>query len=550
MAGDGHQLLADADERHPRPSDSLDAEYGTAGFRDRSDKLDYVVFRVGLIAALRSKSTKAVVGLMITASHNPEEDNGVKVVDPMGEMLEPSWEVFTTELVNSRDVRHTLEKVIKSAGDLDMDLPATVVIGRDTRLSSDRLVQSAIDGVTALGGTVQNLGLLTTPQLHYVVRCRNTNGGYGEPSEDGYYSKLTDAFRRLRTSDVVHKNYAPKVRLDGSNGIGALAAKKLRAHLGRLLNVEIFNDGNGKLNYLCGADYVKVSQRPPEGVPLDTGVRCASFDGDADRIVYFYICKSGEFRMLDGDKIAALIVDYLRSLLDDAGLDLNLGLVQTAYANGSSTDYVVNQLKVPVACVPTGVKYCQHRASQYDIGVYFEANGHGTVTFSDVAKETIANAAKDHDLDRTRRDAAGTLVSLIDLINETVGDALSDMLLVETILHAKGWSVDQWNAMYTDLPNRQLKVTVADRGVVKTKDAERTCVQPPGLQEAIDKLAASYKSGRAFVRPSGTEDVVRVYAEASTQAEANRLAHEVGCKVFKLAGGVGVDPSSLDWNDV
>lgn len=35
--------------------------------------------------------------------------------------------------------------------------------------------------------------------------------------------------------------------------------------------------------------------------------------------------------------------------------------------------------KVPVACVPTGVKHLHHKALDYDIGVYFEANGHGTV---------------------------------------------------------------------------------------------------------------------------------------------------------------------------
>lgn len=37
---------------------------------------------------------------MITASHNPEHDNGVKLVDPEGEMLEQSWEVLATELAN------------------------------------------------------------------------------------------------------------------------------------------------------------------------------------------------------------------------------------------------------------------------------------------------------------------------------------------------------------------------------------------------------------------------------------------------------------------
>lgn len=49
---------------------------------------------------------------------------------------------------------------------------------------------------------------------------------------------------------------------------------------------------------------------------------------------------------------------------------------------------------------------------------------------------------------------------MIDLTNQTVGDALSDVLLVETVLKAKGWSLSDWEKIYSDLPNRQLKVTI------------------------------------------------------------------------------------------
>lgn len=74
------------------------------------------------------------------------------------------------------------------------------------------------------------------------------------------------------------------------------------------------------------------------------------------------------------------------------------------------------------------------------------------------------------------------------------------MLLVETILHSKGWDLAQWEETYTDLPNKQLKVKVTDRNVISTTDAERRCVTPAGLQERIDQLVAQYPKGRSFVR--------------------------------------------------
>lgn len=52
--------------------------------------------------------------------------------------------------------------------------------------------------------------------------------------------------------------------------------------------------------------------------------------------------------------------------------------------------------KITVGCVSTGVKHLHHKALDYDIGVYFEANGHGTVIFSKNAKETIKKATKDN----------------------------------------------------------------------------------------------------------------------------------------------------------
>lgn len=86
------------------------------------------------------------------------------------------------------------------------------------------------------------------------------------------------------------------------------------------------------------------------------------------------------------------------------------------------------------------------------------------------------------------------------MTNQCVGDALSDMLLVETVLFAKGWNIEDWFNAYKDLPNRQLKVRVADRNVIQTTDAERKCVKPEGLQAQLDATVAKFTQGRSFVR--------------------------------------------------
>lgn len=136
------------------------------------------------------------------------------------------------------------------------------------------------------------------------------------------------------------------------------------------------------------------------------------------------------------------------------------------------------------------------------------------------------------------------LKNLKDCINQTVGDAISDMLVVELILALKNMTISDWDCLYTDLPSRQLKVTIKDRNLIKTTNAERIVSDPAQLQVEIDKLVLNYKKARAFVRPSGTEDVVRVYAEADTQLNVDDLAAKVSQLVYDLAGGVGKRPSN------
>ncbi len=188
-----------------------------------------------------------------------------------------------------------------------------------------------------------------------------------------------------------------------------------------------------------------------------------------------------------------------------------------------------------MVCTCTGVKYLHHAALDFDIGIYFEANGHGTVKFSDKAIAMFTNistsitndAASTGGSDAKRIAAVKQLAQLPDLINQYIGDALSDLLLVEAALLYKNWTLQQWNALYTDLPSKMDKVVVSDRRMIQTTNAERTCTAPAGLQQAIDEAVAKVEQGRSFVRPSGTEDIVRVFAEGATPELAQGLCKHV-----------------------
>ena len=92
--------LEDAIRRFPPPAGFVPS-YGTAGFRADAAMLECTVFRCGMLTAARALVTGQTCGLMLTASHNQESDNGVKIVEPSGEMLCPEWEAWATQLAQA-----------------------------------------------------------------------------------------------------------------------------------------------------------------------------------------------------------------------------------------------------------------------------------------------------------------------------------------------------------------------------------------------------------------------------------------------------------------
>jgi len=545
-------------------------KYGTAGFRDVAGILSSAMQRMGMIAALRSIKLKGqAVGVMVTASHNPESDNGVKVIDADGKMLVESWEKYAEALVNAdtAQIPGVLAQLCTDQQiNLDSNITPRCFLGRDTRMHSRHYADLVREGVELLPGAwVLDLGQMTTPIMHFVCLKTNEEGLRGGEwfEEDGYYNALGGGYVELLQTlpeDEEHSHLHMEHFLDAANGIGGLKIQHMWMWLQEkaldsgieTFQLEVFNNvGDGPLNHQCGSDFVLTTKQPPANLPLPKtqllGKRLMSVDGDGDRGIFSYFTPQGQFRVLDGDKWAVLVSTFLKETLEAADLasKFTLGVVQTAYSNGATIKYFEDH-GIPTAITKTGVKYLHAKAETFDVGVYCEPNGHGTVLFSKMLQKHLAEMVT-WGLDAGKTTAAQRLMAVHNCVNPAVGDACSMLLLSDGVLAIKAMDYDGWDAMYEELPSRLAKLEVEDKGAVATSEDQSQVVAPVELQGELDDLMKAYPQGRCFVRPSGTENVVRVYAEAETQRAADALALAAVQAVHARCGGVGRRPAKLEF---
>jgi len=195
--------------------------------------------------------------------------------------------------------------------------------------------------------------------------------------------------------------------------------------------------------------------------------------------------------------------------------EYSLGVVSTAYINGAAMEYV-KSLSVHFEIGKTGVKNVHALAEKYDLGIYFESNGHGSIMYSD----KLFNAFKKNNLDQ-----------VLLLQNVTTGDAITNLLSVEFMLRQLRWSLADWYNIYTPFVNRQTKISVENKSDYLTNNNETRLIKPDGLQDKIDQTINDFgKSGfyiRAFVRPSGTENILRLYVESDSSTMVDEVTRAI-----------------------
>lgn len=533
--------------------------YGTAGFRSKAECLDSAMVRCGIIAALRSADNGGkTTGVCVTASHNPECDNGVKIVEPDGGMMLADWEDTATNFVNCdkeeafKSCMKLIDSMFSGKSMNEVFSKCSVAIGCDTRSSSQHLVNLVRKGIESTGALCIDAGVCTTPMLHSAVVYCNTLTDFRaeQPTTDqmygDYVKQFTHSTQHFITASKSDVSSVFDLHCDAACGVGGLHIQRLvPAFEACGANLHVRNvkpSDTTQLNHLCGAEYVQKKRKTPVNfgnMARDTpNTPCFALDGDADRVVFFLTQDhDDEPVILDGDRIAAVVGDTLCTLAKQfhnlkEEHPLTIGVIQTAYANGASTHYLkslVNTFpkgfKMTVEMAKTGVKHLHHKALAYDIGIYFESNGHGTIICN---KSRLDAWAAEQGV--AGESSFASLVDYIALFNPAIGDAIADAIAFVASCRFLKLTIQQAAELYPDYAVVQNTVRMSREKLNTLKsqpDHELWLVSPTDFQQKIDSAVKKYDGARAFVRASGTEDVCRVYAEAKLKKDAETLAEEL-----------------------
>ena len=400
-----------------------------------------------------------------------------------------------------------------------------VFVGRDTRISGEMLEHALIAGLLSVGIRVYKLGVIATPGVAYLVRTEKASAGVmisasHNPALDngikffgGDGFKLDDD-RELEIESLLDaaEDTLPRpsaqglgtvmeypeglrkyqeflvstgvqlegmhVVLDTANGAASTSARQIFADLGAQLTVIGENPDGLNINDGVGSTHPEHLQEKVKEVGAAIGL---AFDGDSDRLIA--VDENGE--IVDGDKIMYIIGSYLSS----KGLLEKNTIVTTVMSNlGFHKALDAKGIQKEITAVGDRYVVEEMRKSGYNLGG--EQSGH--VVIMDY---------------NTTGDGQLTGVQLTKIMQET-GKKLSELAAEVTIYPQK-------------LVNIRVENSMKDKAM-----------EVPAIREIIEKMEAEMAgNGRILVRPSGTEPLLRVMAEAPTHEEVDYYVDTIAAVV-------------------
>jgi phosphoglucosamine mutase len=398
---------------------------------------------------------------------------------------------------------------------------ARIVIGKDTRISSDMLESALIAGICSVGADALTLGVIPTPAVAYLVKHYGADAGVmisasHNPVEyngikifngEGY--KLSDALEDRIESIVIDKKEKPPVRsgteigrisrqkdavndyiahlvtavggklgdglriaVDCANGSASATAPFLFANIGAECEIINASPDGTNINAACGSTHIEGLSKFVRENGCDIGV---AFDGDADRCLA--VDENGE--LIDGDKLIAI---FAKSLSERDSLPHKTAVVTMLSNIGFFKFARENGINVSTTNVGDRNVLENMLANGYVLGG--EQSGH-----------------------------------IILLDHATTGDGELTAVTLLKILLASGLKASELAGVMRSYPQVMVNVTVGPEGKSKLpRDKEVT----DAVKSVEQKLGSD---GRVIVRASGTEPLIRVMLEGSDRAEIEDYAN-------------------------
>lgn len=406
-----------------------------------------------------------------------------------------------------------------------------VFVARDTRISGELLESALVAGLLSVGIEVYKLGVLATPGVSYLVRTEQASAGVmisasHNPALDngikffgGDGFKLADeqeaeieALLDAKEDDLPRpsaqglgmvvdypeglRKYEKflvstgsdlegmKIAIDAANGAASYSARQVFLDLNADITV-IGEEPDGlNINDGVGSTHPEQLQNLVKGSDFVIGL---AFDGDSDRLIA--VDENGE--IVDGDKIMYIIGKYL----SEKGR-LSKNTIVTTVMSNLGFHKALDRENINKKITAVGDRYVveEMRRSGYNLGG--EQSGH--VIIMDY---------------NTTGDGQLTAIQLTKVMKET-GKTLSELANEVTIY-----------------PQKLVNIYVKN-------DMKNKAMEVPMIAQIIEKMEAEMAgNGRILVRPSGTEPLLRVMAEAPSTEEVNYYVDTIA-KVVQAEIGI------------